>query len=94
MPSMIRNSRSQNLDLCRQHVAGPAFGLDALRLTWIDRKLASQPENLDIDAAVEHFLVVQPAGGTQLLSPGLKSPLTNRKFKLTITGMDGSRAHR
>jgi hypothetical protein len=37
---------------------------------------------------------VQPAGGTQLLSPGLKSPLTNRKFKLTITGMDGSRAHR
>src|SRR5262245_2489796 len=60
--------QSQDLDRSREDVAGPTFGLDQPGIAWVGLELASQPQNLDVDAAVEHALVVHPAGGKELLA--------------------------
>src|SRR5262245_54386626 len=59
-------SRSQYLDRRREDVAGATLRPDELRVAWIDLELASQSQNLDVHAAIEHFLVVHAAGGEQL----------------------------
>src|SRR5262249_30658871 len=61
-------SRSQNLDRSGEEVAGATLRPDELRLAWIDLELAPQTQNLDVHAAIEHFLVVHAAGGEQLLA--------------------------
>src|SRR5262249_8863237 len=61
-------SRSQYLDRRREDVAGATLRPDELRLAWIDLEFAPQSQNLDVHAAIEHFLVVHAAGGEQLLA--------------------------
>src|SRR5262245_38626027 len=61
-------SRSQNLDRRGENIAGTAFCLDQLRLALIGLELAAQSQNLNVNAAIEHLLVVHPTGGEQLLA--------------------------
>jgi hypothetical protein len=62
------SKRSQDFDGNGEYVTGAALGLDQLRLARIDFELAAQAQNLNVDAAVEYFLMVNAAGGQQLLS--------------------------
>jgi hypothetical protein len=45
------------LDRQREHVANAALGLNHARCTGISLQLAPQPQDLDIDAAIENILV-------------------------------------
>ena len=55
------------LDRQREHVANAALGLNHARCTGIGLQLALQPQDLDIDAAIEN-IVVNPTGLQQMFS--------------------------
>jgi len=55
------------LDRQREHVANAALGLNHARCTGIGLQLALQPQDLDIDAAIENILV--NSGGLQQVFP-------------------------
>src|SRR3954447_24907901 len=51
-----------------KNVSHPALRPNQLRLTWICLELSAQPENLDINAAIEHLVIVHPARSEELLA--------------------------
>ena len=55
------------MDPQREHVANAALGLNHARCTGISLQLALQPQDLDIDAAIENILV--NSGGLQQVFP-------------------------
>src|SRR5262249_10123623 len=59
---------SRHLDRGVEHIAGAALGLDQPGLARIGLELAAQAQDLDVDAAIEHFLVVHAARGEELLA--------------------------
>jgi hypothetical protein len=54
----IFGPRSQHLDRCIQNVAHATFRLEQHRFVRIGLKLATQAQDLHIDAAIEDFLIV------------------------------------
>src|SRR5258708_35449358 len=64
---MLQSRRSIGFYRQRKHIADAALGLDHARCPRIDLQLASQPQHLDVDAAIENVLV-EPGGLQQMLA--------------------------
>src|SRR5690606_19185535 len=59
---------SKHVDRGGEHVPSTPFRHDQLRHAWVGLQLAAQSQDLNINAAVEHLVVVDVAGGQELLA--------------------------